>query len=714
MFAWWGRVVVRRRWAVLAAGMALAIVGGLWGTGVFGAMVAGGFDDPASDSAKARDRIVAEVGRQDVDAIALYSSTDRTVDDTAFRSAVEQAADRVEQRPEVERVLTYYRTQSPALVSGDKHATYMVVTLRTAGDVDEFEAVKPDLVADGVTTQVGGPTGVFSDINGQVREDIARAEMLSMPVLLILLILVFRSVVAAMMPLLVGGLAIVGAFAVTRVLTYTTDVSIFAINVITLLGLGMAVDYALFVVTRFREELAAGQSVPDAVQRTMLTAGRSVFVAGLTVSMAMSSLLLFPQMFLQSMGFGGMAAVLVAMLAALTVLPALLAILGPRVNALRVPLPRWRRSASPTGGWARIAYAVMRRPVVVMAGTVLVLGLLASPFLRAEFGAADERVLPAGTESRVVSERIDREFPGGGAEHVDVLVSNVQPEAAATFATRIRALPSVVDASVTAQRGESTLISVAYVGDSAGPVARGIVNDIRDLAPPAGAGVLVGGVGAETVDLLDSLADGLPMMALLVAVSTMLLLFLAFGSLVLPIKAVLMNLVSIGASFGAVVWIFQDGHLSGLLGFTSTGDLEASQLILMLAILFGLSTDYEVFLLSRVREEWDAIGDNRRAVATGLQRTGGLITSAALLLVIVIGGFATGGITFIKMIGIGMIIAIIVDATIVRALLVPATMRLLGRANWWLPGPLAKVYRRFGIKESLPAEPVVEREPVLV
>jgi RND superfamily putative drug exporter len=526
--------------------------------------------------------------------------------------------------------------------------------------------------------------------------------------------LVFRSVVAAMMPLLVGGLAILGAFAATRVLTYTTDVSIFAINVITLLGLGMAVDYALFVVTRFREELAAGQSVPDAVQRTMVTAGRSVFVAGLTVSMALASLLLFPQMFLQSMGFGGMAAVLVAMLAALSVLPALLAILGTRVNALRVPLPRWRRTASETDGWARIAYAVMRRPVVVMAGTVLVLGLLASPFLRAEFGAADERVLPAGTESRVVSERIDREFPGGGAEHVDVLVSGAQPEAAAAFATRIRALPSVVDASVTAQRGESSLISVSYAGDSAGPVARGIVRDIRGLAPPAGASVLVGGIGAETVDLLGSLADRLPLMALLVAVSTMLLLFLAFGSLVLPIKAVLMNLVSIGASFGAVVWIFQDGHLSGLLGFTSTGDLEASQLILMLAILFGLSTDYEVFLLSRVREEWDAIGDNRQAVATGLQRTGGLITSAALLLVIVIGGFATGGITFIKMIGVGMIIAIIVDATIVRALLVPATMRLLGRANWWLPRPLAKVYGRFGIKESLPAPPAVEREPALV
>ncbi|GAA3239186.1 MMPL family transporter [Dactylosporangium siamense] len=338
----------------------------------------------------------------------------------------------------------------------------------------------------------------------------------------------------------------------------------------------------------------------------------------------------------------------------------------------------------------------MRRPVPVLAAVVLVLAVLASPFLRAEFGAADERVLPPGTSSRVVSERLAAEFPGGGGDTLTVLVSGADRAAADAFAGDIGRLGGVTQATVTATKGASSVVTVAY----AGPLNRDLVLDVRALPAPAGAQVLVGGEAADVEDRLESLGGRLPYMALVAAAGTMVLLFLAFGSLVLPVKAVLMNLVSIGASFGAIVWIFQDGHLSDLLGFTPTGDLEASQLVLVLAVLFGLSTDYEVFLLSRVREEWDRTGDNTTAVATGLQRTGAIITSAALLLIVVVGGFATRGISFIKMIGVGMIIALVVDATIVRALLVPATMRLLGRANWWLPSPLLRVYRRFGIRES--------------
>ncbi|MEV4513909.1 MMPL family transporter [Dactylosporangium sp. NPDC049525] len=702
--------MVRTRWAVLAAGIALAVLGALWGTGVLGTLSSNGFDDPGSESVRARERIVAEIGRQDADVVALYTSADLTVDDPRFQGAVQDALARVRQRAEVARVVSFYDTGSPALVSADRHATYAAITMRTADNDEDFKAIRPDLRATGagIDTEVGGHTAIFADVSDQVGKDIGHAELLSMPILLVLLILVFRSVVAAMMPLLVGGLAILGAFIVTRLLASVTEVSVFALNIITLMGLGMAVDYALFVVSRFREELAAGHAVPQAIARTLATAGRTVLVSGLTVAFALSSLLLFPQAFLRSMGLGGMAAVLVGMLVALTVLPAVLAILGTRINALRVPLPQ--RDRSTTGGvWARIAHAVMRRPVPVIVAVVAVLGILASPFLRAEFGAADERVLPAGTSSRVVSERLDAEFPGGGEGTLTVLVSGADRAAADAFAGDVGRLDGVTRATVTATKGASSVISVGY----AGPLNRRLVVDVRALPAPPGAQVLVGGAAAEVEDRLHSLGGRLPYMALVAAAGTMLLLFLAFGSLVLPIKAVLMNLVSIGASFGAIVWIFQDGHLSDVLGFTATGDLEASQLVLILAVLFGLSTDYEVFLLSRVREEWDRTGDNTAAVATGLQRTGAIITSAALLLIVVVGGFATGGISFIKMIGVGMIIALVVDATIVRALLVPATMRLLGRANWWLPAPLLRVYRRFGIRESSPAPTTtpVDREP---
>jgi trehalose monomycolate/heme transporter len=408
MFAWWGRTVVRARWWVLSAGVALAIVGGVWGTGVFGSVVGGGFTDPGSESVKAAERIVTEIGQRPVDVLVVYSSNDATADDPDFRAAVSGALTRIRQHAEVTSAVSFYDTGAPAFVSADRTATFVAITLATTGSDTELAAIRPDLGAPGLRTQVGGPAAVFTDVSDQVGKDIARAEMYSMPLLLILLILVFGSVVAAGTPLLVGGLAILGAFTATRLLTYTTDVSIFALNVITLIGLGMAIDYALFIVSRFREELAAGRSTTEAVEQTMNTAGRTVAVSGATVAIALAGLLLFPQVFLRSMGFGGMFAVLVAMVTALTVLPALLAVLGPRVDALRV----LRRQSAGDGGWARFAHAVMRRPGLVIAGTLAVLVLLALPFARAEFGGADERALPAGAQSRVTAERLAADFPG--------------------------------------------------------------------------------------------------------------------------------------------------------------------------------------------------------------------------------------------------------------------------------------------------------------
>ena len=725
MFAWWGRQVVRQRWAVLAAGAALFLFGAAWGSGVFGSLTGGGFSDPGSESTLAYERIAAELGSQDVDVVVLYSSPTATADAPGFAGPVTAALDAARRSPAVSAVVSWYDTRAPGLISTDRHATYATVRLTGTGEdgkVGAYEEVLPLLRAPGVETEVGGWVAFLAQSNEQTERDVVRAELLSAPVLLVLLVLIFRGLVAAATPLLVGGLAIFGAFTAVRLLTYATDVSIFAINIITVVGLGMAIDYALFVVSRFREEFGAGHPTPEAIGRTLATAGRTVMVSGLTIMVALGGLLIFPQVFLRSLAWGGMAAVGVAMLASLTVLPALLAVLGGRINALRVRLPRRRRrppapgertpepGGEPAGAWARLARSVMRRPVRYAVVVTAVLLVLATPALRMEFGGFDERVLPAGAGARVVAERVAAEFPGG-VDPIAVLVSGAPAGDARAYAGYLSALPGATAAEVTAQRGGSTLIAVGYPGEPSGEAAEGLVRTIRDLPGPAGAEVLVAGRTAADLDLVDSLRAGLPWMALLMTTTIMVLLFLAFGSVLLPVKAVLMNVISIGASFGVVVWVFQDGHLTDLLGVTSTGFVQPAMPVLMFAVLFGLSTDYEVFLLSRVREEWDRTGDNTGAVALGLQRTGGIITAAALLLIVVVGGFAAGGMSFVKLMGVGMIVAIIVDATLVRALLVPATMRLIGRWNWWAPGPLAKVYRRYGIHESGP--PTREPQPTL-
>jgi uncharacterized membrane protein YdfJ with MMPL/SSD domain len=481
--------------------------------------------------------------------------------------------------------------------------------------------------------------------------------------------------------------------------------------VITLLGLGMAIDYALFVVSRFREELAAGRSTAEAVGNTIRTAGRTVVVSGLTVALALSSLLLFPMDFLKSVAYGGMAAVVVAMIATLTALPALLAVLGPRINAGRVPLPgrgaRAERTAPVEGGaavergtWARLAHSVMRRPWSYAFVVVVILFGLASPFVRADFGGFDERVLPEGTASRTVAERLVDEFPGGGLAPIVVMVEGAGAQQLANYLDRVRALPGVTQVGIIAGNDRASLVSVLYTGSRGDDSTQELVRTIRALPDPEGGTTLVGGRTAADLDQQHGLSSRLIWMGLYVFAVTFVLLFLAFGSVVLPVKAILMNIVSVGASFGVVVWVFQDGHLSDFLGFTPTGFLEPTNLVLMLAMLFGLSTDYEIFLLSRVREEYLATGDNRAAVAAGLQRTGGIITAAAVLLIIVIAGFITGGTATMKLLGVGTVVAVAVDAALVRTLLVPATMRLLGRWNWWAPGPVARLYQRIGIKES--------------
>ncbi|HEY8619430.1 MAG TPA: efflux RND transporter permease subunit [Dermatophilaceae bacterium] len=753
MMQTWGRFVARRAWAVLIAGLALVVAAAVFGLGVFDSLSDGGFDDPASDSARSLVKEHATFTSHDADIVVIYSSPSMKVSDPAFRESVSNVIAGLP-KGSIERATTWYQTPSPTLVSKDQHATRVILAL--SGTSQDSKATLSDQVnthldAKGLTTTVGGQWAVFHDVNHAVSKDIAHAELISMPIVIILCLAFFGSVTSALMPAFVGGVAIFGAFALVRAITMVTNVSVFAINVITLIGMGLAIDYALFVVSRFREELAKApgaerEDVDAAITETMATAGRTVLFSGLIVAASLASLLIFQQNFLRSMGYGGVAAVLVAMLAALTLLPALLTVLGPRIEAGRMPWRRGSRTAAgrdaagrdavgrdaaaqgeiaeASGAWANLAHSVMRRPVAYLVVITVALLALGTPFLSARWGSTDERVLPASAPSRLAADMGAREF-GGATVSANIVVGGASGSQLGAYIVRLGKVSGVQAARLIDQAatptptgtatgtgtdagtgtgvgdGTTSLVQVSWLGHSQSEKSQQLVRDLRAVNPGAGANALVGGASASAVDLIDSIGARLPLMGLFVVAVMLVLLFVAFGSVVLPLKAVVMNAVSLGASFGVVTWIFQDGHLSGPLGFTSSGYLDVTQPILMLAIIFGLSMDYEVFLLSRIREEWDRTGDNTTAVANGLQRSGRIITSAALLLAVVIGGFATSGIVLMKMIGIGMLVAVLIDATVVRALLVPATMRLLGTLNWWAPGPLRRWWERHGMRESI-------------
>jgi trehalose monomycolate/heme transporter len=739
MFEAWGRGLYRARRLTLVGAVVFAVAAAVWGFGVFSKLSSSSdtFVPPNSQSNQETNLATSVFGRTDPDVVVLYRSATMTVADPAYRQAVTAALAALP-RADVARVTTYWSSglHSPAgtsqaadMVSADRHSTYATLLLTGATDQarqDTYKAITADLGAerlgDGIIAQVGGTVPTEVAINNDVSSSISRAESISLPVLLILLVFIFGSVAAASLPVAIGGLGILGSFAVLRLLTLATTVSTYSISITTIMGLGLGIDYGLFMVTRFREELGRQPTVEQAVARTVATAGRTVVVSGVTVALALTSLMLFPVVFLRSMGFGGVATVAVDVIAAVTVLPALLAVLGHRVNALRVRRGVGRAVATELalggttppqspgaeqaplgeqGGWYRFAQSVMRRPVVYASVIVIVLLTLGAPFLKISWGGTDARVLPASSTVRQVQQDLTTEFPANSTAPIEAVVTNVTSQPAlAGYLRAIDAVPGVTGAQVSGVRGSTVLLDVGYQPQTDSPAARQIVAGIRDIPPPPHAAALVGGQPAQTVDLLSSLGGTLPWMALLICLTTFVLLFLAFGSVVLPLKAIVMNVLSLSATFGVIVWVFQWGHLSGPLQFTSTGTIEPTMPILLLAIIFGLSMDYEVFLLSRIRERYDETGDNTAAIAGGLQRTGGLITSLAFLLIIVVGLFSASGVTFIKLLGVGMIVALVVDATVVRVMLVPATMRLLGRANWWAPRPLRRLYARYGIREA--------------
>jgi uncharacterized membrane protein YdfJ with MMPL/SSD domain len=710
-----GRFAARRRRRVVIGALVLVAVCGAWGAGVFGRGGGAGFDDRTSESVHADGLLAGPLGRYATDLVVLYESDTLTVDDARFAGPVQQAVSAVP-RGDILRLDSFWSTRSDRFVSTDRHATYVGVQLTSSDDqrrVEDFRKIKDDFRVPGLTVRFGGSTAMTDQVNRRTLLDLGLAEALSVPLLLILLVLVFRSAVAATLPLVIGFTAAFGSLGVLRLVTLFADISTFAIQVIGILGLGLAIDYALLMVNRFREELAAGRWVDEAVERTMATAGRTVAFSGLVVALSFGALTLFPSRFLLSMGYAGAATALLAVLSSLTVLPALLRYAGSRVDSLRVPLPRLRRSAArggsadPTRGrWYRVAHAVMRRPVLNTVVIVAVLVGLGLPFLGVNWARPGDWVLPAGADARVVTQEMGARFAADPAKVVTAVVALPGPadsaqagSALSDYARRLDGVAGIDSAAVTGTQGDMARLSLGYSMDPMSRDARQMVEDLRAVPPPQDAAASFTGMPASRVDIVNMISSRIPWMALYVVVVSFLVLFLAFGSVVLPLKSVVMNLLSLSASFGIIKLIFQDGYLHEQLGFVPVGAIDVNFSVLILAIAFGLAMACEVFLQSRVREEWVRTGDPVESMAVGLQRTAKVITSAALLVAVVVGGFAVSGITFMKMAGLGLVVAIVVDVTIVRGLLEPATMRLLGKWAWWSPAPLARWWERYGTRE---------------
>ncbi|MEV7802340.1 MMPL family transporter [Microbispora sp. NPDC088329] len=724
MFGALGRFAARHRRPILLGALLFTVVAGVWGAGVFGRLGGGaGFDDPGSPSSHADRLLAGPLGRHTADVVVLYESDRLTVDDPAFAGPVRRALDAVP-RQDVARLESYWSTGSPGFVSHDRHATYVTVQFRSPDDQERVRAlrgIRDKFATEGLTVRFGGLTAMTDQVNGTIARDIGLAEAISVPILLILLAVVFRSLLAAALPLAVGVVAALGTMAVLRLVTLVTDVSTFAIQVVTMLGLGLAIDYALLAVTRFREEIGRGASAETAVERTTATAGRTIAFSGAVVALSFAGLAVFPSRFLQSMAYAGVATVVLAVLTSLTVLPALLAAIGRRAGGKGLGRRAGQRgfgrrtgSAGSTASgerWYRLAHAVMRRPLASALAVVAVLVALGLPFLGVNWARPGDWVLPSAADARVVTRELAERFAADPAKVVTAVVESPRTLDRAVldgYAARLDAVPGVEGASVTGTTGTLARITLGYAMDPMSREAVRMVAGLRAVPPPAGAAAAFTGMPASRVDIVDMIVSRLPWMALFVAVVSLALMFLAFGSVILPIKAVLLNLLSLSASFGAIKLIFQDGRLAGLLGVEPVGAVDVNFPVLIVAIAFGLAMDYEMFLLSRVREEHERGAGPEEAMARGLARTAGVVTSAALLVAVSVAGFAFSNVTIMKVIGVGLVIAVAVDATIVRGLLVPATMRLLGERAWWAPRPLARWWRRHGLPEHAAAAPSPE------
>jgi RND superfamily putative drug exporter len=716
-----GSGIVRFRWVVLVGAVVFMGVAGVVGGGVARSLSNGGFNDPTAESTVAGNVLSDEFGVRDPAVILIVTAPGGSVDDPAVVEAGLALTGRLAAEDGVVAASSYWSLGSPpplrsaggdrALVFASLAGDQGTVVTRAGEIADEYRGPQGSL-----EVTVGGLGPMFAEVQSTIEADLRRAEAIAFPITALLLIVVFGTAVAASLPLAIGGFAIVGGFLILQILSGYTEVSIFALNLTTAMGLGLAIDYSLFIVSRFREELAAGRDPGAAVVATVETAGRTILFSAGTVAVSLAAMIIFKLAFLRSFGYAGIAVVAMAAIGAIVVLPALLAVIGPRIERLRVR--RVRVGVSESGAWHRIATFVMRRPVPIATGALVVLVVLGLPFFNVELGRSDDRMLPPSASAREAGDILRGEFSAFESSPLDVIALGVTDvtevdslavtlshldgvarvdAATGSYIAGFRVVaPGPVHAGLSAAAG--TYYRVVPSVEPTSPRAEALVGEIRGL--PGIPDVLVTGATAALVDTKASLLGDLPWALVIIAVVTFVVLFLMFGSVVVPMKALVLNVLSLSATFGALVWIFQEGHLSSLLGFTATGALEITMPILMFCIAFGLSMDYEVFLLSRIKEEHDGGAGNVDSVARGLERTGRIVTAAAVLISVVFVAFSTSGVSFMKMFGVGMTLAVLVDAFVVRATLVPAFMRLAGEANWWAPKALKRIYERFGLSES--------------
>lgn len=716
----WTRFVTARPRLTLLAALLLTALAVLAGSGVADRLGSGGWQDPAAQSTHATEALERAFPDSQPNLLLLVDAGGASVDDPAVAAEAARLTERLAAEQGVTGVGSYWQAapaQATALRAKDGHEA--LIAARLTGD-EKASAKTLDRIAPAyrgthgpLKVTLGGKVAVQHEMQRTIQEDLTRAELIALPVTLVLLVMVFGSAVAALLPLAVGIVAILGTNAVLNALTRVTDVSVFAMNLTTALGLGLAIDYALFVVRRFREELSGGADRLTAIGTTLRTAGRTVLFSALTVAVSLAAMLIFPQYFLRSFAYAGIAVVILAASAALVVLPAALMLLGERVNSLDLRrVFRRKRGAGADagtgagaeagaagGGWGRAASLVMRRAPFFALGTTAVLLLLGLPFLGVKFGSADDRQLPASAESHTVQQHIREDFPGNPGGTLEVLAEGRATAADYTaYKEKVAALPGAARVDGPLVKGDLAYFTVQPKGEATDEEAQHLVGELRATDAPFTTKVT--GTAAILVDSKHAIGERLPWALAFIAVVTLFLVFLLTGSVLIPIQAVLLNALSLTAMFGAVVWVFQDGHLSGLLGFTSTGSIETTLPVLMFCVAFGLSMDYGVFLLSRIKEEYDESGDHDRAVRLGLQRTGGLITAAAVILAVVMVAIGTSRVTNTKMLGLGIALAVLMDAMVVRSLLVPAIMKLTGRATWWAPGPLRRFHERFGVSEG--------------
>lgn len=735
MFERMAELAIRRsRLVLIVAVVAVALMSAV-GAGAFDKLKGGGFDDPASPSTRAT-KVIDEKFGGETNLVLLVRSPDGRVDAPASLESGRALVADLKKEKELTNVVSYWETNSPDLRSKDGREAMVLahVTGDTTEQRDNTQKILDTYTGtykDTLTIQAGGSAAVGTGLSHQVVDDLILAEAIAIPLTLVLLLFVFGSVVAALLPLAIAVIAIMGSFAQLFLLGSVTDVADTATNLTTALGLGLGIDYALLMVSRFREQLAAGVSVDDAVRRTVHTAGRTVAFSAATVAAALAALLVFPQYFLRSFGFAGVGVVAIAALSTLFVMPALLKVLGHRVNSGRLPWAKSRRAAARVPLWGRLARAVMRRPALTALPVLAVLLFAASPLLNITFGTPDERVLPEDAESRQVSQVLQTKFGGSEDSALHIAINQAVDKAPlASYAGQLSKLEGVerVETSTgTYTKGQSAAtgpansalgrpdaqrISVMSSLTPKSDAAQSLVEQVRSVTPPPGTHPLVGGTDAVLVDAKDSIADKLPLAVTLVVLTTFLLLFLFTGSIVQPLRALLLNLISLGATLGVMAWIFQDGHLSSPLGFTAQ-PMEVSMTVLMFCIAFGLSMDYEVFVTSRIKELHDHGADNETAVVNGLGHTGRIVSAAACLLAVSFFAFGTAKISFMQMFGLGSGLAVLLDAIAVRGVLVPAAMRLLGKTAWYAPGFLRTLHMRYGLSESGP-EPTSTPGPVAV